>query len=111
MSDPAPEYNTLLGEIVQKWEDHLLEVRGASPARPQKKRSVGEHTCDVKPRWALDDLNVHCGYKLVEEECKKHGLSQYGALPAMVKRLRDHLVTVEHPDVARMAKSGTLTAF
>ena len=56
--------------------DHLLEARGASPSRPDRKRAAEDNSREVKPRWALNELSGNSGYSFVQDELKNVGAAQ-----------------------------------
>ena len=59
MSDPAPEYNTLLGEIVQKWEDVLPLLKWIGSRFPKRKWPRGNER-DQRNSLQCVDVLLDC---------------------------------------------------
>ena len=94
-----------------------LTLAFTSPNNKPGPKRHREGDCQVKAKWSQDDLakghkhNFWAGKsKEVQAECKKHEVSQSGALKIMLKRLREHCKE-GHPVATRQAKLSSFSNY
>ena len=94
-----------------------LTLAFADPNNKPGPKRPREDDCKVKAKWSQGDLakgpndSFWTGkYNEVQEECKKHGVSQTGTLKLKLQHLRDHCKEI-HPVATRQATLSSYSSF